>query len=73
MQDQFLWVEKYRPKTIDQCILPKALKDTFQTIVKNGELPNLMFSGTAGLGKTTVARALCEQLGIDYILSLIHI
>ena len=68
MQDQFLWVEKYRPKTIDQCILPKALKDTFQTIVKNGELPNLMFSGTAGLGKTTVARALCEQLGIDYII-----
>lgn len=67
MQDQFLWVEKYRPKTIEQCILPKQLKDTFQQIVDNGELPNLMFTGTAGLGKTTVARALCEQLGIDYI------
>lgn len=67
MQDQFLWVEKYRPKTIEQCILPKQLKDTFQTIVDKGELPNLMFTGTAGLGKTTVARALCEQLGIDYI------
>jgi DNA polymerase III delta prime subunit len=67
MQDQFLWVEKYRPKTIEQCILPKQLKDTFQQIVDSGELPNLMFTGTAGLGKTTVARALCEQLGIDYI------
>lgn len=68
MQDQFLWVEKYRPKAISECILPKNLKDTFQTIVDSGELPNLMFSGTAGLGKTTVARALCEQLGIDYII-----
>ena len=68
MLDQFLWVEKYRPKTIEQCILPKQLKDTFATIVKDGKLPNLMFSGTAGLGKTTVARALCEQLGIDYII-----
>lgn len=67
MQDQFLWVEKYRPKTIEDCILPKQLKDTFQQIVDSGELPNLMFTGTAGLGKTTVARALCEQLGIDYI------
>lgn len=68
MQDQFLWVEKYRPKTIEQCILPKQMKDTFTQIVKTGELPNLMFSGTAGLGKTTVARALCEELGIDYII-----
>jgi DNA polymerase III delta prime subunit len=67
MQDQFLWVEKYRPKTIEECILPKQLKDTFQQIVDSGELPNLMLTGTAGLGKTTVARALCEQLGIDYI------
>jgi DNA polymerase III delta prime subunit len=67
MQDQFLWVEKYRPQTIEQCILPKALKETFQQIVDKGELPNLMLAGTAGLGKTTVARALCEQLGIDYI------
>lgn len=68
MQDQFLWVEKYRPKKIEECILPKQLKDTFQKIVDSGELPNLMFTGTAGLGKTTVARALCEQLGIDYII-----
>jgi DNA polymerase III delta prime subunit len=68
MQDQFLFVEKYRPKTIEECILPKQLKNTFQQIVDTGELPNLMFTGTAGLGKTTVARALCEQLGIDYII-----
>jgi len=68
MQDQFLWVEKYRPKTIADCILPKPLKATFQQIVDSGELPNLMLTGTAGLGKTTVARALCEQLGIDYII-----
>jgi len=68
MQDQFLWVEKYRPKTIEDCILPKPLKATFQQIVDSGELPNLMLTGTAGLGKTTVARALCEQLGIDYII-----
>ena len=68
MQDQFLWVEKYRPKTIADCILPKSLKDQFEQIVKSGELPNLMLTGTAGLGKTTVARALCEQLGIDYII-----
>jgi DNA polymerase III delta prime subunit len=67
MQDQFLWVEKYRPKKIEECILPKQLKETFQQIVDSGELPNLMFTGTAGLGKTTVARALCEQLDIDYI------
>ena len=67
MQDQFLWVEKYRPKKIEDCILPKQLKDTFQQVVDSGELPNLMFTGTAGLGKTTVARALCEQLSIDYI------
>lgn len=66
--NQFLWCEKYRPKTIAECILPKSLKDTFQQIVEKGELPNLMFSGTAGLGKTTVARALCDQLGIDYII-----
>ena len=68
MQDQFLWCEKYRPKTIEDCILPKSLKTTFQQIVDGGELPNLMLTGTAGLGKTTVARALCEQLGIDYII-----
>ena len=68
MRDEFLWVEKYRPKTIDDCILPESLKQTFGEFVENKEIPNLLFSGTAGIGKTTVARALCEQLGADYIL-----
>jgi DNA polymerase III delta prime subunit len=63
-----LWVEKYRPKTIDECILPKHLKDQFKEIVGTGEIPNMLFSGTAGLGKTTVARAICNELDLDYIL-----
>ena len=63
-----LFVEKYRPKTIGECILPKHLKDTFQEIVDTGEVPNLLLTGTAGLGKTTVARAICNELGLDYIL-----
>ena len=63
-----LWVETYRPKTIEDCILPDHLKEMFTEIVKTGEVPNLLFTGTAGLGKTTVARALCEELGLDYIL-----
>ena len=61
-----LWVEQYRPKTIEDCILPDHLKEMFTEIVKTGEVPNLLFTGTAGLGKTTVARALCEELGLDY-------
>lgn len=65
--DQFLWVEKYRPQTIDDCILPKAMKDTFNKIVESGELPNMLFTGTAGLGKTTVAKALCNMLDLDFI------
>ena len=65
--NDFLWVEKYRPKTIDDAILPQRLKDTFNAIVTNGDLPNMLFTGTAGLGKTTVARALCNTLGLDYI------
>lgn len=67
-KDQFLWVEKYRPKTIEECILPAGLKQTFQSIVDTGDLPNMMFTGSAGVGKTTAARALCNQLGLDYIL-----
>ena len=63
----FLWVERYRPRTIDETILPQRLKDTFQAIAAGGELPNMLFSGSAGLGKTTVAKALCNQLGLDYI------
>ena len=68
MRSDFLWVEKYRPKTIDDCILPSELKKTFQDFLSKGEIPNLLLSGPAGVGKTTVARALCEQLGCDYII-----
>ena len=67
MSNDFLWVEKYRPSTIDDCILPASLKDTFQAIISSGELPNMLFTGTAGLGKTTVAKALWNQLQLDYI------
>jgi DNA polymerase III delta prime subunit len=67
MNDDFLWVEKYRPKTIDECVLPQATKDTFNQYLANGQLTNFIFSGTAGVGKTTVARALCNQLGADYM------
>ena len=66
MSKDFLWVEKYRPKQISDCILPDELKNTFQEFVDNGELPNLLLVGSAGIGKTTVAKALCEQLGVDY-------
>tara|TARA_B100000768_G_C11282707_1_gene379618 strand:+ start:3722 stop:4660 length:939 start_codon:yes stop_codon:yes gene_type:complete len=68
MSKDFLWVEKYRPTTINATILPKDLKDTFQGIVESGEVPNMLFTGTAGLGKTTVAKALCNELDLDYIL-----
>ena len=67
MRDEYLWVEKYRPQTIEDCILSKSLKETFQTIVDGGELPNMLFTGTAGLGKTTVAKAICKTLDLDYI------
>ena len=59
---EFLFVEKYRPQTIQECILPDDLKETFQKIVDKGELPNMMFTGSAGVGKTTVAKALCNEL-----------
>ena len=63
----FLWVEKYRPKKISDCILTQDLKDTFTNFIKQKEIPNLLLSGSAGIGKTTVAKALCEELGADYI------
>ena len=65
--NQFLWVEKYRPQTIEECILDRPLKDTFNKIAESGEIPNMLFTGTAGLGKTTVAKALCNMLDLDYI------
>jgi DNA polymerase III delta prime subunit len=68
MRNDFLWVEKYRPQTINECILDDSLKSTFNQIIKGGELPNMMFTGTAGVGKTTVARALCNELGLDHII-----
>ena len=68
MSTDFLWVEKYRPKTIEECILPESLKNTFSSVVQTGELPNMLLTGTAGLGKTTVAKAMCNMLNLDYIL-----
>lgn len=65
--NEFLWVEKYRPQTISDCILPDGLKQTFQEYVDAGEISNMLLCGTAGTGKTTVARALCNELGCDYI------
>ena len=66
--NEFLWVEKYRPKTIDDCVLPAHIKTTFKQIVDGGELHNMLLTGTAGLGKTTVAKALCNELNLDYLL-----
>ena len=68
MNTDFLWVEEYRPKTIDDCILPDSLKTLFTSFVQKGELSNLLLSGTSGIGKTTVAKALCEQLNCDWIM-----
>jgi len=67
MSDEFLWVEKYRPRTLEECILPDAQKQVFQQFIEAGEIPNMLLCGTAGTGKTTVARALCNELGCDYI------
>ena len=65
MRDEFLWVEKYRPKTIEECILPERTKKTFLDFLNKGEIPHMLLSGPAGCGKTTVAKALCSQLGVD--------
>ena len=66
--DSFLWVEKYRPNDIDSCILPDALKATFKEFVDTGSLPNLLLAGGPGVGKTTLAKALCNEIGSDYML-----
>lgn len=68
IRDDFLWSQLYRPKTIDQCILPTGLKTTFQQFVDNGTIPNMLLTGRAGIGKTTVARAMLEQLECDYMI-----
>ena len=65
-RNEFVWVEKYRPQTIDDCILPDNIKKTFIDFLDKGEVPNLLLAGPAGCGKTTVAKALCLQLGVDY-------
>jgi DNA polymerase III delta prime subunit len=68
MNTDFLWVEQYRPKTIDDCILPSSLKTLFSSYIKKGELTNLLLSGTPGIGKTTVAKVICDQLNCDSIM-----
>ena len=65
--NEFLWVEKYRPQTVEECILPSDLKTRFQAFVDSKNIPNLLLSGSAGVGKTTIAKAMLEQLGADYI------
>ena len=64
----FIWVEKYRPKKIEECILPSSIKKTFTEFLNQGEIPNMLLSGPPGIGKTTVAKALCNELGVDFYL-----
>jgi DNA polymerase III delta prime subunit len=66
--NQMLWVEKYRPHKIEDCILPDSIKTTFQEYVNRKEIPNLLLAGSAGVGKTTIAKALCDEIGCDYII-----
>ena len=68
MSKDFLWVEKYRPSTVKDCILPDSIKNVFQGFVEQREIPNLLLSGSAGVGKTTIAKALCDEIGASYIL-----
>jgi DNA polymerase III delta prime subunit len=65
--DDFLWVEKYRPKTVADCILPDRIKKVFQEYVDKGNIPNLMLTGSAGVGKTTVAMAMCDEIGLNHL------
>ena len=66
--DHLLWVERYRPQTVEECILPERLKTTFQEYVNQKELPNLLLTGGAGVGKTTIAKAMCNEIGCDYMI-----
>ena len=65
-RDEFLWVAKYAPKTIKDCVLPESTKKTFQDFLNRGEIPNMLIAGPPGIGKTTVAKALCNELGVDF-------
>jgi DNA polymerase III delta prime subunit len=67
-QGEFLWVEKYRPTKISDCILPEGLKETFQKFVDDKNIPNLLLTGGAGIGKTTIARSMLQEIGADYII-----
>lgn len=67
MREHMLWCERYRPEKIADCILPESIKSTFQEFVNQGKIPNLLIAGSAGVGKTTIAKALCKQLNVDYI------
>jgi len=67
MSNQYLWVERYRPTTIDECVLQAGMKATFKKFIDSGELPNFLFAGGAGVGKTTVAKALCNEIGAEYL------
>lgn len=67
MTESFLWVEKYRPSTVNECILPDRLKSIFQEFVDRKEIPNLMLTGSAGVGKTTVAKAMCDEIGMNHL------
>ena len=67
MSGEYLWVEKFRPKTVSDCILPDRIKKVFQSYVDTANIPNLMLTGSAGVGKTTVAMAMCEEIGLNYM------
>ena len=68
MSESLLWVEKYRPRTIEDCILPETIKTTLRDVVKLNKIPNMMFTGTSGIGKTTAARAICNETQADYLI-----
>ena len=68
MADNILWVEKYRPQKVSECILPKHLKDPFESYVASGNIPNLLLCGGPGRGKTTIAKAMCKEIGLDYLI-----